>query len=126
MSSIDEIKDARLKKLNLLQEKGINPFPAESKRELYLKEVVESFEQLERTEEKEGQVKWISGRIMSIRGQGAIVFITLNDGTATFQGLLKLDVIGEEKLNLFSETVDIGDFVEIQGSFFTTKRGEKT
>jgi lysyl-tRNA synthetase class 2 len=122
MSSIDEIKDARLKKLNLLQEKGINPFPAESKRELSLTQAVENFEQLE----KETSLKWISGRIMSIRGQGAIVFVTLNDGTASFQGLLKLDVIGEEKLNLFSETVDIGDFIEIQGTFFTTKRGEKT
>ena len=122
MSSIDEIKDARLKKLNLLHEKGINPFPAESKRELSLTQAVENFEQLE----KETSLKWISGRIMSIRGQGAIVFVTLNDGTASFQGLLKLDVIGEEKLNLFSETVDIGDFIEIQGTFFTTKRGEKT
>jgi len=63
---------------------------------------------------------------MSIRGQGAIVFITLNDGTALFQGLLKKDILGEEKLNFFSEVVDIGDFIEIQGNFFTTKRGEKT
>ena len=38
MSSIDEIKDARIKKLQLLKERGVNPYPAESKRELYLKE----------------------------------------------------------------------------------------
>ena len=63
---------------------------------------------------------------MSIRGQGAIVFITLNDGTATFQGLLKKDIIGDDKLNFWNEVVDIGDFVELQGTFFTTNRGEKT
>ena len=122
MSSIDEIRDARIKKLELLRSKGINPYPAESKREISLKEAVENFD----TFEKQKESKWIAGRIMSIRGQGAIVFITLNDGTGTFQGLLKKDILGEEKLNFFSEAVDIGDFVEIQGTFFTTKRGEKT
>jgi len=122
MSSIDEIRDTRISKLELLKKKGIDPYPAESKRELSLREATDKFEDLE----KEGGVKWISGRIMSIRGQGAIVFITLNDGTGTFQGLLKKDSLGEEKLNLFNEVVDIGDFVEIQGNFFITKRGEKT
>ncbi len=122
MSSIDEIRDARIKKLELLRSKGVNPYPAESKREISLKEAVEDFDNLEKSKE----IKWISGRIMSIRGQGAIVFITLNDGTATFQGLLKKDVLGDEKLDFFSAVSDIGDFVEIQGSFFTTKRGEKT
>ncbi|KKR78507.1 MAG: Lysine-tRNA ligase, partial [Candidatus Nomurabacteria bacterium GW2011_GWA2_40_9] len=122
MSSIDEIKDARIKKLQLLKERGVNPYPAESKRELYLKEAIEDFDNLSANENK----RWISGRIMSIRGQGAIMFITLNDGTGLFQGLLKKDVLGDDKLDFFNEVVDIGDFVEIQGTFFVTKRGEQT
>ena len=122
MSSIDEIRDIRIKKLQLLQKKGINPYPAESKRELSLQEAIDTFESLE----KEGVMKWISGRIMSIRGQGAIIFITLYDGTANFQGLLKKDVMGDEKFDFWNEVADIGDFVEVQGKFFTTKRGEKT
>jgi lysyl-tRNA synthetase class 2 len=76
--------------------------------------------------EKGKENKWIAGRIMSIRGQGAIIFITLNDGTGNFQGLLKKDILGDEKFNFWNEVVDIGDFVEIEGSFFTTNRGEKT
>jgi len=122
MSSIDEIRDARIKKLELLQSKNINPYPADSKREISLKEAIDNFDALEKAKDQ----KWIAGRIMSIRGQGAIVFITLNDGTATFQGLLKKDVIGDEKFDFFGEVADIGDFVEVQGGFFTTKRGEKT
>ncbi len=122
MSSIDEIRDIRIKKLELLKEKGINPYPAESKRELYLKDVIDNFENLE----KNGEIKWVSGRIMSLRGQGAIIFTTIFDGTASFQGLLKKDILGEEKLSLWGETVDIGDFVELQGKFFTTQRGEKS
>jgi lysyl-tRNA synthetase class 2 len=122
MSSIDEIRDIRIKKLELLKEKGVNPYPAESNRELTLKEAIDKFDSLE----KSGEIKWISGRIMSIRGQGAIIFLTLNDGTAQFQGLLKKDSIDDEKINLFNEVADIGDFIEIQGNFFITKRGEKT
>ena len=122
MSSIDEIRDTRIKKLELLKKRGIDPYPAESKRELALVEALNDFESLE----KSGAVKWIAGRIMSIRGQGGIVFITLNDGTAHFQALLKKDVLGEDKLDFFNEVVDIGDFLEVQGKFFTTKRGEKT
>ena len=122
MSSIDGIRDARIKKLELLKKKGINPYPAESKRELSLSDAIDSFTSLE----KNGEIKWVSGRIMSIRGQGAVVFITLNDGTAQFQALLKKDSLNDEKFNLFSEVVDIGDFIEVQGTFFTTNRGEKT
>ncbi len=122
MSSIDEIRDARIKKLQILREKGINPYPADSKRQISLKEAIEGFSTLE----AEKVSKWISGRIMSIRGQGAIIFLTLNDGTATFQGLLKKDVIGDEKLDFFNQVADIGDFIELEGIFFTTKRGEKT
>ena len=122
MSSIDEIRDVRIKKLELLKARGVNPYPAESKRELSLSEAINTFDSLE----KNADIKWVSGRIMAIRGQGAIVFLSLNDGTATFQALLKKDTLGDEKLNFFTEVADIGDFVEVQGTFFTTKRGEKT
>ena len=122
MSSIDEIRDARIKKLGLLKDSGMDPYPAESKREISLKEAADTFGDLE----KRSEIKWIAGRIMSIRGQGAIVFITLNDGTGTFQGLLKKDILGDKKFDFWNEVVDIGDFVEAQGKFFTTNRGEKT
>ncbi|MDQ5954955.1 MAG: lysyl-tRNA synthetase, class [Patescibacteria group bacterium] len=122
MSGIDEIKDVRIKKLQILQEKGMNPYPAKTKRELYLNEVIDIFPDLE----KSGEEKWVAGRIMSIRGQGAIVFVTLYDGTANFQGLFKKDVLDEERFNLFIDAIDIGDFIEVKGKFFTTKRGEKT
>jgi len=122
MSSIDEIRDTRIKKLKLLSSKGVDPYPADSKREISLKNALDNFEDLE----KDKETKWIAGRIMSIRGQGAIIFITLNDGTGTFQGLLKKDILSNEKFNFWNEVVDIGDFIEIQGTFFKTNRGEKT
>jgi len=122
MSSIDEIRDIRIRKLKLLKDKGINPYPADSKKEITLKHAADNFEDLENKKE----AKWIAGRVMSIRGQGAIVFFTLNDGTGTFQGLLKKDILSDEKFDFWNEVVDIGDFVEGQGTFFKTNRGEKT
>ena len=122
MSSIDEIRHARIAKLELLKSRGVDPYPAESKRELSLKEAIIEFSELE----KDKVEKWLAGRLMSIRGQGAIVFVTLNDGTDVFQGLLKKDILGGNKFNFFNEVVDIGDFIELQGTFFTTNRGEKT
>src|SRR3989344_3018071 len=120
--SIEEIRALRIKKVELLRERGMDPYPAESKKELTIAEAVQNFSELEKGKEK----KWIAGRIMSLRGQGAIVFITLYDGTANFQALLKKDILGEDKFNFFGEVVDIGDFVEVQGTFFITQRGEKT
>jgi len=76
--------------------------------------------------EKSASVKWLAGRIMSIRGQGAIIFITLYDGTGLFQAVFKKNVLSTEGFELFNEGVDIGDFIEVQGTFFTTQRGEKT
>ena len=55
MSSIDEIRDARIKKIELLKDRGMNPYPAESKRDISLKEAVDIFETLETNKE----IKWV-------------------------------------------------------------------
>ena len=64
------------------------------------------------------------GRIMALRGQGAILFAVLFDGTEKFQVILKKDELGEEMLSLFADTVDIGDFVSVSGVALTSQRGE--
>ncbi len=122
MSSVDEIRNVRIKKLELLKKAGMDPYPARSFRELSLSEAADEFESLEKKKEE----KWLAGRIMSIRGQGAIIFLTLFDGTGSFQALFKKDSMPEEKFKLFESTADIGDFIEAKGTFFVTKRGEKT
>jgi lysyl-tRNA synthetase class 2 len=122
MSSIDEIRNVRIKKLELLKKAGQDPYPARTRRQLSLEQAVLDFEKLSASHEE----RWIGGRVMSLRGQGAIIFITLFDGTGEFQGLVKKDNVNESDFALFNDTVDIGDFIEIKGKFFTTKRGEKT
>ncbi len=118
MASFEEIRQVRLQKLNFLKESGIDAYPIDSKRDCTLKEVIERFE--------EGQTYNLVGRVMSLRPQGGLAFFNIFDGTAKFQGLLKKEEVAAEVFDLFEKTVDIGDFVEVHGSLFTTKRGEKT
>ena len=68
----------------------------------------------------------LAGRVMAIRPQGGLVFLNIYDGTSLFQGLLKKDEIEASVFDFFSQVVDIGDFIEVSGSLFITKRNEKT
>ena len=121
VASLDEIRQARLAKLKLLQDKGINPYPISTRIDATLLEAVEKFEKLSKKKEL-----FLAGRVMALRGQGGLVFADLFDGTGKFQALLKKDEIAEESFTLWSDTVDIGDVVEVFGTLFVTKRNEKT
>ena len=123
MASIDEIRSVRLSKLDFLIEKGINPYPTHTNRDISIKEAIEKFDDLVVKEES----KVIVGRIISLRSQGKIIFLDLNDGTGRFQALLKKgEPLSKESFELFEKAFDVGDFVEVKGTFFLTKRDEKT
>jgi lysyl-tRNA synthetase class 2 len=62
---------------------------------------------------------------MSQRGQGALAFSDLFDGTGKTQLFLKSDEMPSEVYKLWGETTDIGDFVEATGIAYTTQRGEQ-
>ena len=47
MPSIQELKDIRIKKLELLKSKGINPYKTESFREISIDSVISDFSNLE-------------------------------------------------------------------------------
>src|SRR3989338_1452750 len=121
MASIDDIRATRLAKLKLLTDKGINPYPVSTRRDATLKEASDNFEKLSKKKDL-----FLAGRVMALRGQGGLVFADLFDGTGRFQALLKKDELNGDLFTLWSDTVDIGDFVEVSGSLFVTKREEKT
>ncbi len=118
---LDEIRGERLKKLNLLKEKGIHAYPASTSRGVSVDEVIRNFDALA----ADKKAVTIAGRVMSLREHGGIVFADMYDGTGKFQTLFKKDNLGET-YDLFMSTVDIGDFIEAEGTCFTTKRGEMT
>ncbi len=123
MASLEEIRDVRLKKIELLKEAGKDPFPSKTHRTHTINETLSHFETLEADKT---QVT-LAGRVMSLRAQGALIFLNFSDGTDTFQGLLKKDDPTPEAIfDLFFNTIDIGDFVELTGTLFVTNRGQKT
>ncbi len=122
MAGLSEIREARLKKLELLKSKGINPFPSSVPRDFSLNEVKKDFESLE----KSGKEFSVAGRIMTIRGQGAILFAVLFDGTEKLQAIIKKDEMPSDLFDLFTEVIDIGDFVSVTGKALTSQRGEQS
>jgi len=122
MASIDELKEERIKKLNALIQKGVDPYPITTKREFSLAEILENFSKL--SKRKKSIV--LAGRVMSLRKQGALIFLNFNDGTETLQAMLKKSEMKDDLFKDFNDLVDMGDFVEFSGSLFTTKTKQKT
>ncbi len=122
MASLDELREERLKKLSLLKERGVSAYPAETRRDREVRDAIASFDELQ----EKGATLTLAGRVRTLRAQGALIFFDFDDGTGVFQGLIKKDEIGDDQFSLFEETVDGGDFVEVAGTLFLTKRGEKT
>lgn len=122
MSSIEEIRKVRLEKMEALKKSGIEPYPIDSNQEFTLEEVLNNFTKLSKRKKPIS----IVGRVMSLRPQGGLAFLHINDGTISFQALVRKEEVGEGAFKSFIDTVDIGDFLEISGSLFVTKRNEKT
>ncbi|MEK7636545.1 MAG: lysine--tRNA ligase [Patescibacteria group bacterium] len=119
---LEDIRGERIKKLDALKKTNRNPYPSSSGRDHLISEVLGAFILLE--ESKKPVV--IAGRIFSLREHGGIVFADLFDGTGKIQILFKKDALGEELYDAFMSMVDIGDFIDVSGICFVTKRGEKT
>ena len=120
MSRLDEIRQSRLEKIDILHTAGMESYASKVSRDFTLKELSLRFKDLL---EDENTVS-VVGRVMAIRGQGAIAFVVLNDGTYEFQVVFKKDEIEKDIFDLFRKTVDMGDFVEISGVLFVTERGQ--
>lgn len=120
MASLEEIRSARLGKLALLKERGIDPYPARVPRDFPIATLKVGFDSYVAAAAPVS----VSGRIMAIRGQGAIQFVVLFDGTERIQAILKKDVLAADLFSLFADTVDVGDFISVTGTPIMSDRGE--
>lgn len=67
----------------------------------------------------------LAGRVMFQRNTGKLCFATLQAGGGErIQAMLSLDKVGEERLELFKELIDLGDHLFVAGEVITSKRGE--
>jgi len=122
MASIQEIRKARIKKADHLKKIGELVYPASSKRTHEIKELLDGFSRLVKSKKEVIAV----GRIRSIREHGGSTFFNIEDGKGQMQTYLKKDRVGEKAYQFFLNTFDMGDFVQVRGVLFSTKKGEKT
>jgi len=116
---LDQIIKSRLEKLKKYS-KVDNPYPAKIKRDLSIGDFVQRFEDLTR---KKGKF-YLVGRVKSFRDQGGIVFADVEDESGQVQF-----IFSKEKTKNFSfikEVLDLGDFIECEGTPLISKRGEKS
>lgn len=124
MASLEELRAVRLKKIKILEKAGMKAFPNSVPVDYSLLQVKKNFEDLAR-ESKDKNIS-VVGRVMIIRGQGAILFVVIQDGDERLQAVLKKDELDEKDFELFTDTVDNGDFISVTGSLFVTTRGEQS
>jgi len=119
---ISNIRKTRIKKLDALKKAGVNPYPTKSAKTHAISDALADFTKL--VGDKTRVV--LCGRIRSIREHGGLTFFNFEDETGSLQALLNRAKIGEKHYQFFADSFDIGDFIEVSGILFVTKRGEKT
>ncbi len=120
--AIEEIRKIRLKKLKSIENAGFLAYPAKVKRTHEVAEALKNFSSLSRQKKEIVLV----GRIKLLRVHGGSTFLHIKDGTGEMQAYFRKDKLGESAYKFFLNNFDIGDFIEIKGVLFKTKKGEKT
>lgn len=117
-----EERVVRMEKLRTVRAGGIDPYPSTSAR---THEVAALLADFDRIAEAKDPVT-VCGRLKSVRGHGGACFADLEDGSGKIQLHLKVDVLGANAYEFFEQRVDHGDFLQVTGTAFTTKRGERS
>ena len=124
MATLLELRSERLRKLEELRNKGVNPYPANSHKTSDINTIVSSFEKFI---DKEAS---IVGRIITLRKIGKIAFVVIRDESNKIQLFLKSDNIknadySESELNYSDiNLLDAGDFIQASGKLIKTQTGE--
>lgn len=105
----------RLRKLDLLKKSGVIPYAGKFDKKQSLSEAKES---------EIGSKVQTAGRVVLFRDMGRITFCHLQDFNGRMQIVFKEDILGKERYRQLIKTMDIGDFVGVNGEVFTTNKGE--
>jgi lysyl-tRNA synthetase class 2 len=120
---LEDIIQERIKKIKILQENGINPYPARILKKakiISINDILNSFNSFVKKRKKLA----VAGRIMSIRDQGGLIFSDLVDSSGKIQLVFKKNNI--LNLNFWKKVLDRGDFIFCIGIPFKTQKGEKS
>lgn len=115
---MDEQRENRVSKLKVLRDNKVNPYPDRYETNYELKNVTALEDGVENVR--------VAGRIIAVRQMGKVTFAHIQDIEGKIQLFIKQDELGEEAYEYFHKVFDIGDFIGVHGTIFTTKTGEKS
>lgn len=128
-SSLEDIRAARLQKVEQLREAGLNPFAYRWDVTHHAAGLQASYEALAAGEEADDPVA-IAGRILNRRVFGKLAFFTLQDESGTIQLYLDKKVIGvtmadnPDAFAQLKQLTDAGDVIGVRGTLKRTDKGE--
>jgi len=115
--NINDERDIRLHKLNMLREENINPFPTKSNRTHTTKKALDENHDVEVT---------IAGRLMVKREIGKLTFCHIMDESGQIQCVFKKDEMEADSYTRLVKKIDSGDIIEVCGVRFVTHKGEES
>jgi lysyl-tRNA synthetase class 2 len=126
MSPLNELERVRQEKLERLRQLGMDPYPRQVLRTHTNAAAIEAFELHEAEAEESPVEAAVAGRLRAVREMGKLTFAHIEDGTGRLQLFLRLNELGDERMAIFSELFDLGDFIQARGTMFRTRSGEIT
>ena len=125
MTEYTSLEQVRLEKIEELRAEGIEVYPTRARRTHLSTEAIAAFEAVEGNE---GAVveAILAGRLRAMRHMGKLSFAHIEDGAGRIQLFLRLNDVGDAKLEFFKKMFDLGDFIEAEGTMFRTRTGEVT
>lgn len=127
MREYTELEKVRLGKMERLRAAGQEPYPTRAKRTHTSAQALAAYaaQPPADTHQPSGEYT-VAGRLKAIRVMGKSTFAHIEDGAGRLQVYFRTNDLGEAAYQLFVDTFDLGDFVQISGGLFTTKAGEVT
>lgn len=113
----------RREKLDRLRAAGVEPYPTNYPRTHTLAQVRAEAGELA-PDTQTGRIVSVVGRVMLKRDSGKLCFATMRDGSGDMQVMLSVDRAGQEALDLWKSSIDLGDHVGVTGEVITSRRGE--
>lgn len=124
MSLEETIYQQRLDKLKEIEALGQKAYPYKYETTHTVPQILDEFtpKTAEELEANHMNVR-VTGRLMSIRGQGKAGFAHIQQDGRRLQLYVRLDNVGEKGFALY-KLLDLGDFVGARGYLFRTRTGE--
>ncbi|XP_039064140.1 lysine--tRNA ligase, chloroplastic/mitochondrial-like isoform X2 [Hibiscus syriacus] len=125
-SDREAVRAIRLKKVEQLRSKGLEPYGYKWDRSHSARELQEVYRDLSNGEELDGANHHVSiaGRIVARRAFGKLAFLTLRDDSGTIQLYCEKERLLDDQFEQLKTLVDIGDILGASGSIKRTEKGE--